>query len=77
MPQLDFFSFSNQFFYTILFFCGLYYSNLLILFPRLKWLYLHKQFLPKFVLIEDLEDLEDNILDASGTLEVVMSYFNF
>ncbi len=44
MPQLDFFTFPHQYLIASICFCGVYYFNLLILFPRIKYLYLSKIF---------------------------------
>ena len=45
MPQLDFFTFPHQYLVAIICFCGLYYFNLLIFFPQLRWLFINKGFL--------------------------------
>lgn len=52
MPQLDFFTFSHQFLLLILCFSGLYYFNLLILFPRIKWFEVEKIFFLRFISFE-------------------------
>lgn len=49
MPQLDFFSFTHQFLFFILSFYGLYYFNLLILFPEIRWQYFEKLFFLRFL----------------------------
>jgi hypothetical protein len=52
MPQLDFFTFSHQFLFLILGFSGLYYFNLLVLFPRIWWFECEKIFFLKFLSFE-------------------------
>ena len=47
MPQLDFFSFPHQFILMFSCFYTLYYFNLIILFPQVKWFYLFKYYFPK------------------------------
>ena len=49
MPQLDFFTFSHQFLILSILFSGLYYFNLLILFPKIRWFEIEKFFFFKFI----------------------------
>lgn len=49
LPQLDFFTFSHQFLFLILCFSGLYYFNLLVLFPKIRWFEGEKIFFLKFI----------------------------
>lgn len=44
MPQLDFFTFTHQFLFLSLSFYGLYYFNLLVLFPEVRWQFLENFF---------------------------------
>lgn len=52
MPQLDFFTFTHQFLFLISCFFGMYYFNLLFLFPRIRWFYLNRFIFFKFVSFE-------------------------
>lgn len=72
MPQLDFFTFSNQFLITIFCFFGLYYSNLFILFPKIKWFYLFKHYLPKLYILDVQLDVEETFSDTWAFFEFLI-----
>lgn len=69
MPQLDFFTFPHQYFVASVCFCGMYYFNLLFLFPWIKYFFLLKIFsinsifINNFLISKDYLNLVLAVLD--------------
>lgn len=76
MPQLDFFTFSHQYLIASLCFCGLYYFNLIFLFPWIKFFQLQKIFSLKAILANNIVVINDFLILLNDTFFLNISLFN-
>ena len=62
MPQLDFYTFNNQFIFTFFFFLGVYYFILLYFFPKIRWLFYSSFYQSNFYLFNAFLEKKDKVL---------------
>jgi hypothetical protein len=77
MPQLDFFTFPHQYLITTSCLIGLYYFNLLFLFPRLKHFHLNRFFTFKAYHINEIMCLWDYLSVFTDLFQTDIILFNY